>query len=148
MVKHLHEKQPSLSGLKQHKSVTKPKSITVPYSFRNDNFSFLSSVIFSCFTITNIRNFYDDKVAVKNVPSVGPRHGIELHLEFNVILYYYDPVYNLLYDVNILDFSNVIKFFLRFRTDIYMLCYLVQCFIDIYFYISHILGNINMIFHL
>lgn len=70
LVKHLHEKQPSLSGLKQHKSVTKPKSITDPYSFQNDNSSFLSSVIFSCFTITNIRNFMMIKLLLRMFPQL------------------------------------------------------------------------------
>lgn len=84
------------------------------------------------FIITN-KKIHTDKVMLKCAPSLGARHGVDLYVQIDNELYYYDSLLHCLLFDTATTKSNFIKFHITFNPSIYMWRYKHStCIYDIF----------------
>lgn len=136
----------SIENSEQHKIKNQPtlalysnESDTI--NFSSKNLKFIADFVFG---VREIVGFHEDTVALKNVPSVGARHGISLFQNLNQ-LYYYNPIIKELIKTPEV-IGNKHGLFICLRPEVYMWRYKTSyCLFDIYYDIGHIVGCINII---
>lgn len=134
-------------NIEKHKKYEQPKT-TLDFNFRkvkefNSNFEKL--IFTTTFECISKRKFHNDNILLKNIPSVGARHGIELFYNSNG-LYNFNPIFKKLSLTKKTIHSLENQYTLVIRPDVYMWRYNTSyCLFDIYYDIGHIIGNLKII---
>lgn len=136
-----------LENLELHKIKTQP-SLAL-YEEANDELpitdntiQFIAEFVFG---MQKIVRFHQDDVFLKNVPSVGARHGISLFYQSSKKLFYFNPIKKKLVKTPELTRDGD-KWLICLRPEVYMWRYKTSyCIFDIYYDIGHIVGCINLL---
>lgn len=95
-----------------------------------------------------LRKFHCDTIQLKPTPSVGARHGLELFVQRNDGLYYYDCARHALIAVEkgLSKFEGDLRFHVMVRAEVYMWRYPYgSCLLDVYFDLGHTISNMALI---
>ncbi|AIC28075.1 trifolitoxin-processing protein TfxF [Rhizobium etli bv. phaseoli str. IE4803] len=120
--------------------------LPVPFLKTSDHFCLLSSLLYAGFGAVETRRFHGDKVFLKNVPSVGARHGIEAYVSVDGECYYYDCERHRLFPAAYQADLRSGEIDIVFRPELYMWRYqTAACLVDVYLDLGHILGALSMV---
>lgn len=139
-------------NLKKHIISKQPELTLGEFGVKLDNIDVRFLKLFSLvFGAKAIVNFHKDKVFLKNVPSVGARHGIELLYLREKILYYFNPIFKefFKFEIPVNEFEGDNLYIIAIRPEVYMWRYDTSyCMFDIYYDIGHILGCLSLLAYL
>jgi len=137
--------QPDLT-LTQRLSSEGSIQLPVPFLKTADQFCILSSLLYAGFGVVETRKFHGDTIFLKNVPSVGARHGIEAYVSLDDGRYYYDCEQHRLFSAGYRGDLRSGQIDIVFRPEVYMWRYqTAACLADVYLDLGHILGTLSMV---
>lgn len=150
-LKHAEKDQPPLLNERLLALAKRVRKLPEPLSREEHTDSALSNVLFFAFGAVELRKFHSDIVQLKNVPSVGCRHGIDVVYCEDGSVFYYSSLEHELLEIEAPDLlipgTNTLRIF--FRPSVYMWRYETSaCLIDVYFDLGHVLSVLGFATHL